>query len=225
MREFVDKERGLTWVVPEVESRGAWGQSIFKEEDKRVLRGFSSELNECKSSSIDRYVTGGDVGLGNFILWAIMGKEMPYYVFDDGKLVATVILDSSTEIYEKDGLEDYIKYRKTKNKEIVYDTKGYLSLAKAQKLFKQSTNDNNMRLGYLVVVPIAQGKGVGTRVVSSIMHNPQFFARDAKPLSIDTMVHADNIPSQIVFKRNGFKDYTLKLAKDFSSFHDYINEI
>lgn len=225
MREFFDKKTGISWVVPEVDHRDWAGQPIWTREDKKNLKGFSKELNEHKSESIDKFVTGGNVPLGDFVIWSIMGKELPYYAFDDGKLVAVVVLDGGTELHSKEGLKDYIRYRSEKKHKIEYDVKDFLPLGKAQRLLCQTKKNNNMNLGYIVVVPVAQGRGVGTRVISSIMHNPQFFARGSNPISMDTIVHKDNIPSQKAFKHNGFKDYSLSLAKDFSPFHDYIREI
>lgn len=224
MREFFDEKTGLTWVVPEVDHK-EFLNPIFVDQDQRTLNDFARELNEYKSDNIDTYVTGGEVALGNFMLWAISGNELPYYAFDDGKLVATAIIDGQTEIYSKGCLADYIKYCSIHPEKYSNGMKGFVPLDRAKKLYEQSKKNNNIGLGFLVVIPTVQGRGIGTRAVSSIMHNPKFFAKGFQPITIDTMVHKNNVASQKVFQHNGFKDYSLELEQGFSTFHKYIQEM
>lgn len=224
MREFFDEKTGLTWVVPEVKVK-EFGRPLFVDEDQRSLNDFAKELNQYQSDNIDTYVTGGEVPLGDFMMWAVGGNELPYYAFDNGKLVATAILDGQTEIYAKGSLEDYIKFCEKHNKNFADGVNGYLAYSRAKQLYEKSKTNNNVGLGFLVVIPTAQGKGVGTRAVSSILNNPQFFARNSKPISMDTIVHANNVASQKVFQHNGFQDYSMDLLKGFSKFHNYIHEM
>jgi ribosomal protein S18 acetylase RimI-like enzyme len=57
---------------------------------------------------------------------------------------------------------------------------------------------------YLAVNPAFQHQGIGTRMVSSITHNPQYFVgKDFMDL-YSTVVDEENIPSQKMFLKNKF---------------------
>ena len=65
-------------------------------------------------------------------------------------------------------------------------------------------NYNFATIEYIVVNPKYQGKGVGTRMISSIRHNPQCFIGNYKGL-ISAFVNPDNTASKKAFLKNKFE--------------------
>ena len=71
MRKLEDKNTGLVWILPEVESVIAPETPLFPE-DKAMLDEFTKELNQYQSAAITRFVTGNCANLGDFLVWVDM---------------------------------------------------------------------------------------------------------------------------------------------------------
>lgn len=219
MREYFDKNTSLTWVVPEV-SGVIYGAPKFLDEDAKSIAEFTKELNSHEvTPNINRFVTGDNVGIGDFMVWVLGEHDLPFYAFDDGKLVGVSIINGATKIRHGEGLRDYIEFCKS-SEEYKNGLEGYISLKKAKKFLGNSTTINNVDLGYITVVPTAQGRGVGTRMIASILHNPQFFASNPTAKTVDSIVHHENFASKKAFERNGFDVYAIT-----QNFHNYIHEL
>lgn len=219
MREYFDKNTGLTWVVPEVVGV-LYDAPKFLDGDAKAIAEFTKELNSHEvTPNINKFVTGDGVGIGDFMVWVLGKNDLPFYAFDDGKLVGISIINGVTKIRNTDGLKEYIDFCKSSD-EYKNGLEGYISLKKAKRFLDKSTTINNVDLGYITVVPTAQGRGVGTRMISSILHNPQFFASNPTAKTIDSIVHHQNIASQKAFERNGFDMYSVT-----KNFHNYIHEL
>lgn len=219
MREYFDNSTGLNWVVPEVEGV-LYDAPRFLEQDTKDLAEFTKELNSCEvTPNINRFVTGDGVGIGDFMIWALSKNDLPFYAFDDGKLVGISIINGATNIRNTNGLKEYIEFCKLCD-EYKNGVEGYISLKKAKQFLNKSTTINNVDLGYITVVPTAQGRGIGTRMISSILHCPQFFTSNPTAKTIDTIVHHENTASKKAFERNGFDVYAKTLH-----FYNYIHEL
>lgn len=224
MREFFDKDTGITWVTP-VLSKIELCTPRFIDSDQKEIDEFTKELNSdnCKSPEIDNFITGGMVPLGSFFEWALDKYSRPFYAFDDGKLVGSAIINGR-EYLDTVAMEHYMDYvEKNKNK-YPNGMDGFLPLDKARRIFNISTIDNNTDINYLVVIPKAQGRGVGTRMLSSIKNNPSFFSHSLYTQTTSAIVHKNNIASKTIFYRNGFKEYTLDRLNQTSNFHDFLTE-
>lgn len=224
MREFLDKETGLRWVVPEITGIVS-NNPEYIPEDEKGLDEFRKELNQYNSTSISTYVTGGYCKLGDFMIWANMGNSFPCYAFDDGKMVASAIIKPNNALGQMTALKDYIRFCEDNPVEFEDGIKGYISLKKAKKILLNSGKDTNADISYLVVIPPAQGRGVGTRAVKSISNNLDFFASGKTCDTICTEIHKKNTPSQKVFKKNGFEEYSLARELAYDPFGEYIKTI
>lgn len=221
MKEFKDKKTGLTWLIPKV-THSRMGTPEFSIEDGKIIKEFTQELNQYNSKAIEKYVTGGSVQLGSFMFFAAFGYRDLCYCFEDGKLVATAIITPNTDINNKDKIEAYIKYCK-ENTMFLEGLTGYIPVKKVQRAISKATDTSNIDINYLVVVPTHQSRGIGTRAVSSIINNPQFFAPKSKVGTLLTQIHTRNAASQKVFIRNGFEKCTFGEYESVLSLDDYIN--
>lgn len=224
MRKLEDKTTGLTWLIPEV-AEMVYDNPVYTAEDASLLEDFRRELNECKSKNISKFVTGNCNGLGDFMQWAIMGKKSPCYGFEDGKLVTTAVFSPNNKLSKIQQLRDYIAHCESNPHVFGCGMDGYLSYRKAKSIMQNRNDSNNADIDYLVVVPNAQGHGVGTRAVYSITHNLGFFAPENPIETITSQIHMKNTASKIVFARNGFEQYGLETDIDYNPFEEHIKTI
>lgn len=223
MRKLEDKSTGLVWVLPEIESAIEPDRLLFPE-DKAMLDEFTKELNQYQSATITRFVTGDCAKLGDFMIWVNMGNRRPCYCLEDGKLVAAAIIEPNNALDHMNELVSYIKYCEHNN--FAKDgLAGYISYKKAKDMLRKATTSNNTNIDYLVVVPPAQNKGVGTRAVRSITHNMDFFAPDKAVHTIHTQIHKANKPSQAVFKRDSFAQYSLTDPQLYDPLDDFVKSL
>lgn len=221
MRKLEDKNTGLTWLIPEV-TEILYDNPVYTAEDMSLLEDFRRELNECNSKNISRFVTGNCNGLGDFMQWAIMGKKSPCYGFEDGRLVATAVISPNNRFGKSQQLWDYVRKCESDPEAFGSGMAGFLSYRKAKQILQNRSDTNNSDIDYLVVVPKAQGRGIGTRAVSSITHNPDFFAPENPTATISSQIHMQNTASKIVFARNGFEQYSLDTDLDYNPFEEYV---
>ncbi|MBE5738733.1 MAG: GNAT family N-acetyltransferase [Clostridiales bacterium] len=221
MRQLEDKKAGLVWLVPEIESI-QHGGPVYIPEDTALLEDFRKELNESKSRNISKFVTGNCSGLGDFMLWAIMDKKYPCYAFEDGRLVATAIINPNNELVKLQEVRNYIRFCEDNPSVCADGIKGYISYKKAKQILARARKNNNSDIDYLVVVPKSQGKGIGTRAVSSISHNLDFFSPENPVSTLTTEIHKKNTASQKIFQRNGFEQYSLETEMAYNPFEEYI---
>ena len=224
MRRLNDKSTGLTWLIPEV-TEILHDNPVYTAEDMVLLEDFRKELNDCNSENISKFVTGNCDGLGNFILWTIMGKKSPCYGFEDGRLVATAVISPNNQFGKMKELKDYIKYCEENPSIYSNGIQGYISYKKAKMAVERATASNNTDIDYLVVIPKAQGRGIGTRAVSSITHNLDFFAPEKEIATVTSQIHKKNTASQIIFARNGFEHYSLETDLAYSPFEEHLKTL
>ena len=232
MRKLDDKETGLLWLIPEeIDKSGfsinnrAWDNPIYIPEDKKMIKEFVKELNQYHSDSITRFVTGNCENLGDFILWSAFDERYPCFCFDSGKLVATAVISPNNTLSKKTQIRSYIEYCKKHSCFTLNDLTEYLSYKQAQQILKKATPRNNTDIDYLVVVPPAQNRGIGTRAVQSITHNMDFFAPDTKVFTIYTQIHKDNKPSRAIFKKESYKIYTSPELQSFFPLDDFVRTL
>ena len=92
------------------------------------------------------------------------------------------------------------------------------NLAGVVLVAKPMPNYSFTTVEYIVVNPEMQGKGIGTRMISSLKSNPMFFAEGYKG-NIDAFVNAKNIPSQKAFLKNKFKVF--RRSSDINEYGGY----
>ena len=77
---------------------------------------------------------------------------------------------------------------------------------------------NYSTIEYLVVNPECHGRGIGTRMITSIKENPDYFVGKEHRGSYVAFVHGDNIASQKAFLKNKFQ--VVKRVDTFFTHHD-----
>jgi len=223
MKELKDNKTGLIWLMPEIEGYDS-DNPIFTFEDASLIKDFTKELNEHNSKQIEKYITGGCAQLGSFMLWAAFDKRNVCYCFEDGKLVASAVITPNSSLRNKPMLKKYIEYYK-QNPSLFEKMTDFISINKAQRAISRAKSNNNADIDYLVVIPPEQGRGLGTRAISSIVNNTQFFAPKTRVKSLLTQIHTRNIASQKAFKRNGFEKCPLKDTEGRTNIDDYLNTL
>ena len=86
------------------------------------------------------------------------------------------------------------------------------------------TLPNNLKILYLLINPDYQNRGIGTRMIKSIVDNQQFFSHTAKTQGITGDIHKDNIASQKAILKNHFNVYTPAPKNDDFSTYFYIGD-
>jgi RimJ/RimL family protein N-acetyltransferase len=90
--------------------------------------------------------------------------------------------------------------------------------------FNNYTLPNNLKILYLVINPDYQNRGIGTRMIKSIIDNQQFFSQSAKTSGISGEIHKDNIASQKAILKNHFEVYRPFTKNDDFSTYFYIED-
>ena len=72
----------------------------------------------------------------------------------------------------------------------------------------------NASIDYIVVDPNKHSRSIGTRMVSSITHNPEFFVEQSNISRFEAVVNTDNLSAQLIFIKNKY------IALNKSSIYD-----
>lgn len=87
------------------------------------------------------------------------------------------------------------------------------------------SSDNNFSvIDYIVVNPIMINKGIGTRIIESIKNNKKYFFRSKKIDDVYASVHSENLPSQKVFLKAGFRELKMHKSNE-TSFKKYYMDL
>jgi GNAT superfamily N-acetyltransferase len=198
MKILEDKKTGLLWCMPEIDC-GVIGKADYTNEDKNHTKDIFKEMNGWKSDNISTFITGDKEKLGT--MFSAYNKELfdEYFAYESGGLVAVVML-------KKPNVLEYDEYRQFKtylSYKLEDAKKGKCSIKKFLDI--DEFNDNyHTHINYLVVSPKVQGRGIGTRVVKSIMNNPNFFREENENIVYSANIHYSNIASRKVFSKNNF---------------------
>ena len=213
MRHFIDKERNLEWVSGDRLLETPQNEVVFNAKDCYNMKDFKDEMNEWKSDNISDFITSQN--LGDFLFGLSLPEER-YFAFENGKFVTCALFCGKEDIHKKIQMIEYLERCKERD---FYGINGYMSRQKVKKALENNLGYNNSRLAYLVVNPKAQGNGVGTNSVKSMLENLDFFAGDFKHNTVETLVHEENIASNKVMQKNGFE--LLYRGAGSADFNDY----
>ena len=204
MEKFIDDIAEITW---------------YKDDLGYDANQLNSELDSWKSDEINEFVTGG-TNLGYMTRGTTMfatGTEQ-FYGFINNKLVSTVLLREN-KLIDEDLQYQLLTHIQNNKRGFEFQNKnGIISTDKAFQLLERP---DFSEVSYLIVKPAEQGKGYGTRIVTSIKNNLDFFMPNATLDAFGTTINFENIPSINVFNKNGFKqlntenDEVFKLNKYF----------
>lgn len=225
MYNLYDSKNQLRFCVPEVEDIYL-GNQIYNKEDDGIVTQLQKHINGINSPEITKYVLGPDFkfGLGEFVKQvSAMRNFHQCYVFEKDKLVATFIFSKHRSVYCEHNMFSALQKGddKARLNEPIANGNNYIDYRSIRRYVLNNLGFNNTMVDYLVVLPEYQGRGIGTRIVSSITRNPEFFGGIVPTNAMLTCIAGDNIPSQKVFNRNGFGLVEREKSED-QTFRDYV---
>ncbi len=198
MKMFEDSVNELVWYTAQyIDTIN--GEKVFASEDIKQLNELRLELNSWQSEDIERYITRRAL-LGDFLSFCY--TSCSYFAYDSGDLAAVVMLENGSVIEMMD-LQRYIEYCE---KYGINGVERCLSLNDAIDVLDNSTVHNSAYLDYIVAAPhmLGKGKRIGTRAISSINTNPEFFTGSPDIRYMSAGIHNCNTASKVAFQRSGW---------------------
>jgi len=207
MESFIDNDAEILW---------------YKDDLDYDSNQVNDELNSWKSARIKEYITDCDrEPLGDFLRDSTRDTKgaSQFFGFINGELASTVIVKSNCF------LEDYVYLKcHVKNNEenkSFYSTP-ILSQEKAKLILSSAdTQKDNDSIMFVIVDPKKCRRGYGTRVISSIKNNIDFFAPHSKHNSLKSVIHNSNYDSRSIFEKNDFRKLNVDHGPRCSYFHNY----
>lgn len=126
-------------------------------------------------------------------------------------------------ITEETSLHDFLLYTKENNTcNSVYDGLFYCfeeeKLVGVYLISQSLDSPNSSDISYLIVNPKMHDRGIGTRMISSIRENSEFFTNRYNTKKIYATVCESNIPSMKAFLKNKFDVVSCADMKRFNGF-------
>ena len=131
----------------------------------------------------------------------------------EGELVSALVTSTNDMLKLTLNLENHLLFGKDEKT----DTEEFITKSQIRELL-DTKDDNNIYLAFNVVAPEYQGHGIGTRILSSVKNNLEYFA-GCKEANLQMTVDHDNIASHKVVYKNGFR--RLNPAKSTTEFSIY----
>ncbi len=191
--------------------------------DAKFFDEFTQELNSWRSSVIKKFLLKyTEAPLGFY--YNGCAEKSPFrnvfYAFENGKLVGSALVKSNSKILERDEVLSHIDFFKSRG---ISELEGYLTLKQAQKLI-DNDNYNSTYIELLAVKPNQTGNGIGSRFISSIKSNIEFFDHAYTPTHnmLATTINECNDRSLKAFtKHNDFKPVVEPDIHELNTLHDF----
>ena len=216
MRILNDKETGLL-ICSFEDVNGITGV------DAKFFDEFTQELNSWRSSGIKNFLLKNTEASLGFYFNSCAEKspfKNVFYAFEDGKLVGSALVSSNLRLTGKDEILSHIDFCEQRG---ISELEGYLTLKQAKQLI---INDgfNSTYIELLAVKPNQTGNGIGSRFISCIKNNIDFF--DHNPTTthnaLATTIHECNDRSLKAFtKHNDFKPVVESDINGLNLLHDF----
>lgn len=220
MRILDDKKRGLVWCnLGKVEN--------FNAEDYVCQNDFRKELNSWAShpnfASIEEFILGSKASdFGTFMQHFNQDNRQVFYAFENAEMVGVCVTTGKAYLHDFVKLKMYLHYCAQHK---INGVSGCLNVSEIVHALNNDTGKNNTYIEYVAVKPSKFGKGIGTRIVSSIKEVPTFFFGVNEKSEVNltrTCIHNANEASKKIFQRNNF----LPIYEDYiscSGFKEYFN--
>ena len=197
MRYLEDKNTGLVIVSPEVDIDE---NGDFYSPDEQTFQDLYKELDSWNAKNILTYVSDGKP-LGNYLKGFRDPRRTHYFVFEDGVLTGTALVEKKGLLTQYITLKGYVSYCENHNKP--KGVEGCLSVENALRVMQKPTNQCIINL--LAVKNEAQGKGIGTRIIKTISDNLGHFTEEESSNVLNAFIYEDNCASIKAFENNGFR--------------------
>ena len=196
MESFVDLEREIVW---------------YKDDDSLDSNENLQEVNSWNNDRIKNFITAGAEKVGDMLHKSTKVNGNQFYGFVDNELVASAVVNSYELFLGNKDLTLYDHISNCDEGKDYSDGRPLLSTKKAYKILDSGiyTPDHD-EVSYIVVAPMKQGKGIGTRVLSSIKNNLDFFAPNSSHFSLSARAHYKNDLSVGMLENNNFHRLNLK---------------
>lgn len=196
MESFVDLDRDIVW---------------YKDDESFDSKENLDEVNSWENDGIKNFLTAGVEKVGDMLHKSTKVNGNQFYGYVDDKLVVSAVVNSYELMTGNKDLTLYDHISNCDEGKDYSDGHPLLSTNKAYKILDSGiyTPDHD-ELSYIVINPISQGKGIGTRVVSSIKNNLDFFAPNSSHFSLSARTHFKNEKCLRMLETNDFKRLNLQ---------------
>jgi GNAT superfamily N-acetyltransferase len=207
MNIFTDTNTHLTWYSPTMFTK----DKDLKPEGVRESEEFKTLLNssDWNNGGIAEFITGGRLQLGDlFYSRCKQPYSLMYYAFDNGNCVGAMMMKKNIIRTTYKRFHDYVVYCEENN----IDRKDqYMFLSDAKRVLTQ-TELSDYDIDYLAIPQRYQGKGIGTRIVTSLHDNIHFFTGEDRINILTAMINDKNSRCIKLFNKHGY--YPLYVEKE-----------
>ena len=207
MESFIDNDAEILWYEDDLDY------------DSNQV---NDEINSWQSANIKEYITDYTrQPLGDFLRDETRDTRSArqFFGFIDGKLASTVVVKSNWFLEGRRFIQEHIENNEQNKK--FYSTPNLSNVKAKLILNEEGIKKDNDTIMYVIVHPDKTRKGIGTRVISSVKNNIEFFAPHSKHNSLKAVIHSSNFDSRSVFEKNDFRKLNINHGPRYSYFHDY----
>ena len=142
-----------------------------------------------------------------------------FFGFINGELASTVVVKSNARLDEYVYVGNHIY---NIERDTYWVSSPILSKEKAKLILgNEKTEQGNDDIMYVIVNPKNCRQGYGTRVISSIKKNIDFFAPNSSHASLKTLIHNSNWDSRSIFEKNDFRKLNISSGPRIHYFMHY----
>lgn len=207
MESFIDNDAEILW---------------YKDDLDYDSNQVNDELNSWKSARIKEYITDCDrEPLGDFLRDSTRDTKgaSQFFGFINGELASTVVVKSDARLDEFAYVGNHINNIE-QNK--IFVSSPFLSQEKAKVILaNEKTGKGNDDIMYVIINPERLKKGYGTRVISSVKNNIDFFAPNSNHVSLKCLIHSSNWASRTIFEKNDFRKLNMSRGPMIDYFMHY----
>ncbi len=227
MEILEDKDNRLIWHTPKASVMTSLEDGKIMLDDMRIVEEYKNILNgkEWNNENIRRFITGKNLLLGNLFY---SRSNHPYsnvhYAHDNGACVGAVVIKKDIIKVSYQDINDYVVYCSDNN---ISRLDGYMLLDDAIRALNQSELDN-YSIDYIAVSGAMQGKGVGDRMLSSILNNSAYFMKYNNFNLVSALINDDNNRSIHLFNHHDFYPVYSEGSERFRINHKrfyYVNDM
>lgn len=196
MESFKDFETDIMW---------------FKDDESIESNENLNQVNSWHNEGIKNFITAGVEKVGDVLHKSAKINGNQFYGYVDGSLVASAVVNSYELFLGNKDLMLLDHIENCSEKKDFSDGHPLLSCGTAYKILNSGiyTPDHD-EVSFIVIDPLKQGKGIGTRVLSSIKNNLGFFAPNSSHYSLSARAHYKNDKSIGILEKNNFHRLNLK---------------
>ena len=192
MKTFKDDTNNLTWFHFDKQNE--------TQENSILFSNFTNELNYWETNEIRRFILGFNPNpLGDFMKFDhLFSVQELFFGFQNDQLAVATLINPDSTYKTLKKIKNYYSYCK----DLKPNTTGYFAMEEALEVIR--AKKPSASIDCIVVNPILQGQGVGTKAIASIKQNLANFTEINNQVCLHALIHAQNIASEKAFGKNDF---------------------